>query len=77
MTKYFLKQTKKIFVSLKKMDKVVELVGGGSVINGAYPVGGWLNNELDTVQNTALEYQQTSLTYKKKKSLSTGNIYKI
>ena len=22
----------------KKMDKVVELVGGGSVINGAYPV---------------------------------------
>ena len=23
--------------NLKKMDKVVELVGGGSVINGAYP----------------------------------------
>ena len=23
---------------LEKMDKVVELVGGGSVINGAYPV---------------------------------------
>ena len=22
----------------KKLDKVVELVGGGSVINGAYPV---------------------------------------
>ena len=26
------------FLSLKKVDKVVELVGGGSVINGAYPV---------------------------------------
>ena len=23
---------------LKKLDKVVELVGGGSIINGAYPV---------------------------------------
>ena len=29
----------KFFVlSYKKFDKVVELVGGGSVINGAYPV---------------------------------------
>ena len=26
------------FLSLKKFNKVVELVGGGSVINGAYPV---------------------------------------
>ena len=26
------------FYPLKKMDRVVELVGGGSVINGAYPV---------------------------------------
>ena len=26
------------FISLKKIDKVVELVRGGSVINGAYPV---------------------------------------
>ena len=25
------------FLSIKKVDKVVELVGGGSVINGAYP----------------------------------------
>ena len=29
---------KKIFILQKKLDKVVELVGGGSVINGAYPV---------------------------------------
>ena len=27
-----------IFLRKKKLDKVVELVGGGSVINGAYPV---------------------------------------
>ena len=27
-----------LFYPLKKLDKVVELVGGGSVINGAYPV---------------------------------------
>ena len=27
-----------IILSLKKLDKRVELVGGGSVINGAYPV---------------------------------------
>ena len=27
-----------IYILQKKMDKVVELVGGGSVINGAYPV---------------------------------------
>ena len=26
------------FLCVKKLDKVVELVGGGSVINGAYPV---------------------------------------
>ena len=26
------------FLSLKKLDKVVELVGGGPVIKGAYPV---------------------------------------
>ena len=26
------------FFPEKKLDKVVELVGGGSVINGAYPV---------------------------------------
>ena len=26
------------FLFIKKFDKVVELVGGGSVINGAYPV---------------------------------------
>ena len=26
------------FLSLKKLDKVVELVGGGSFINVAYPV---------------------------------------
>ena len=26
------------YMSLKKLDKVVELVVGGSVINGAYPV---------------------------------------
>ena len=31
-----MKKRKKIF--LKNVDKVVELVGGGSVINGAYPV---------------------------------------
>ena len=31
--------TKKIKkIKIKKIDKVVELVGGGSVINGAYPV---------------------------------------
>ena len=29
---------KKNYILQKKMDKVVELVGGGSVINGAYPV---------------------------------------
>ena len=29
---------KKLFYLLKKLDKVEELVGGGSVINGAYPV---------------------------------------
>ena len=29
---------KKILTLKKKMEKVVELVGGGSVINGAYPV---------------------------------------
>ena len=28
----------KFFFSLKKLDKVVEQVGGGFVINGAYPV---------------------------------------
>ena len=33
----FLLYTKKIKLQ-KKLDKVVELVGGGSVINGAYPV---------------------------------------
>ena len=47
MSKYFFKtfseRRKKIniyiiFFPLKKLDKVVELVGGGSVINGAYPV---------------------------------------
>ena len=27
-----------LFNLQKKLDKVVELVGGGSVINGAYPV---------------------------------------
>ena len=27
-----------MFFILKKMDKVVGLVGGGSVINGAYPI---------------------------------------
>ena len=27
-----------LFLSFKKIDKVVEIVGGGSVINGAYPV---------------------------------------
>ena len=27
-----------VFCILKKLDKVVEQVGGGSVINGAYPV---------------------------------------
>ena len=35
------KTNKKIWTflaSLKKLDKVVKLVGGGSVINGAYPV---------------------------------------
>ena len=29
---------RKKIVNQKKLDKVVELVGGGSVINGAYPV---------------------------------------
>ena len=45
MTKYFFyiffyikeKENKGICLSLKKIDKGVELVGGGSVINGAYP----------------------------------------
>ena len=32
------KRRKVFFLSLKKLDKVVELVGGGSVINGAYPI---------------------------------------
>ena len=38
------------FLSLKKLDKVVELVGGGSVLNGAYPVllmYYFVNKELD------------------------------
>ena len=32
---FYKKIKKKKIVSLKKLDKVVELVGGGSVINGA------------------------------------------
>ena len=32
------KKFKTIFIERKKIDKMVELVGGGSVINGAYPV---------------------------------------
>ena len=33
------KYIKNIYIMLQKiLDKVVELVGGGSVINGAYPV---------------------------------------
>ena len=38
---YFLfiyKKIKKKLNSLKKLDKVVELVGGGSVISRAYPI---------------------------------------
>ena len=34
---FYLERRKKTYPS-EKMDKVVELVGGGSVINGAYPV---------------------------------------
>ena len=35
---HFFKKKKKNNYLQKKMDEVVELVGGGSVINGAYPV---------------------------------------
>ena len=38
MSNYFFYLKKKMFFCLKKMDKVVELVSGGSIINGAYPV---------------------------------------
>ena len=39
ITRFFLIYTYiYIFCLFKKSDKVVELVGGGSVINGAYPV---------------------------------------
>jgi len=35
---FFLQKNNTKKKSLEKMDKVVELVGGGSVINRAYPV---------------------------------------
>ena len=34
----FIYLKKKKIIPSQKLDKVVELVGGGSVINGAYPV---------------------------------------
>ena len=36
--KFYIKKKIYIYIFQKKFDKVVELVGGGSVINGAYPV---------------------------------------
>ena len=35
---FFIAQHAPIFFYLKKLEKLVKLVGGGSVINGAYPV---------------------------------------
>ena len=38
LTFFYLKKIYGFSLYLKKLDKVVELVGGESVINGAYPV---------------------------------------
>ena len=46
---YILIKKKLFFFYLKKMDKVVELVGGGSVINGAYPVQFYVTYQFNSV----------------------------